>query len=134
MKIKRNFIEATLTDGTKVGFRTGPLAISAACSKAGCGTTEQLFVKLSTIDLVATLALFYGAAYEYAESRGLPTTFSMADVADWLEDLGNEKTKEISEKIQESYVPKNLNPPVDLGESTEQPSMIGSILPVSNLV
>ena len=128
-KISRNLIEATLSDGRKVGFRTGPLAISAACTKAGCSSTEQLFLKLASVDLIASLALFYGAAYEYAEQNGLPTNFSMADVGDWLEDLGPEKTTEISNKIQESYIPKNLKPPVDLG-GKEQQSKTGNMSPV----
>ena len=115
----RNTIEVEV-GGKKIGFRTGMLAISAACTAAGCRTTEELFQRITSIDLIATLALYYGAAYEYADKNKLPKDFTMSDVGDWLDDLGEEKANEIAAKMLESYTPKNSNPPEQPGEVKEQ--------------
>lgn len=126
----RNTVKFTLKDGTEIGFRTGMLAISAACTKANCKTTEELFTKVGSIDMVATLALAYGAAFEYAEHNGKDTRFSMSDVSDWIEEIGNDNAEKLYKVILESYTPKNSSPSVEPGEMKEQPSTIGNTSPV----
>lgn len=112
----RNTIEIELPDKRKVGFRTGMLAIGVACSKMKARSTEELFARIGSIDVHATIALYYGAAYDYNESKGKEVDFTMSDVADWIQEMGDENAKKVSDTLLESYLPKNYTPPENPGE------------------
>jgi len=119
----RNTVEFEL-NGKVIGFRTGMMALSVAAAECGAKTTQEFFRRLADQDLLACQALFYGAAYQYAQWKGQKVDFNATQVSEWIEDVGEEKAEGLTAKLLESYIPKNSRPPHQAGEI--QPSMIGN--------
>lgn len=122
----RNTYEIEI-DGKLRGFRGGTLSIGIACRESGAVTTDEFFDKLSAGDIVCALSLFYGAAYQYAKHNKQPIDFTSSHVSDWLDEIGTEKAREITNILLESFKPKNPRPPET---GAQQPSMNGSTSPV----
>lgn len=124
--MKRNTVEFVV-DGKTRGVRAGTMAIAIAVKECGAASTQEFYGRLAAQDLLAVQALFYGSAYQYAQWKGLPIDFNVTQVSEWIEDIGDEKAAELTDKLLESYVPKNSNPPGTPGVT--QPSTIGSTPP-----
>lgn len=120
----RNTYETEL-NGKKIGFKCGTLAIAIACREAKVKSTDELFKLMAEGDMVVALALFYGSASQYAISKKMPIDFTMDDVSDWLEELGEEESTKITTSMLESFIPKNLTAPQ---EGASQPQMNGSLV------
>jgi hypothetical protein len=133
----RNTIELEITEGEykgkKVGFRTGTFAWGMAIRESGCVTNEEYVLRLASEDVHAANALFFASAVQYAQYKGLPVDFTPAIVTEWVEDLGEDKARQLTTKLLESYVPKNSAPRKEPGQASNQQSMTGSSLQSQNV-
>lgn len=121
--MKRNTVEFQIEGKTR-GVRTGTMAIAIAVKECGAASTQEFYGRLASQDLLAVQALFYGSAYQYAQWKGQSIDFNITQVSEWIEDIGDAKASELTDKLLESYVPKNSNPPETPGVT--QPSTTGS--------
>jgi hypothetical protein len=86
-------------NGKKRGFKFGTWAIAIACEMHGKPQSE-LYKDLGwgsnqEVDLKALMHMFYGAAVHYCDSKQIKVDFTPADVSDWLDEVGLEKTMEM---------------------------------------
>lgn len=102
----RNTIEIKIS-GETIGFKTGPLAISIAVKESNCKSVNEFFNKLIEQDLTAVLALYYGSAKQYAIKKRITTDFNMADVSDWLEEMGQEQAQIVTQTLLQTFESKN---------------------------
>lgn len=115
-------------EGKKRGFRLGTYAISVAQNKYGASSIEELFRKMGigsangVGDTHAVLCLFYGAAVHYYEHKfgDHEKDFVIADVSDWMDEIGIERTTEIFSELLRVYQSKNYRPPVNPGDLKKQ--------------
>lgn len=119
--MQRNTIEIPL-GGKTIGFRSGPLAVALAIKQCGSKGTNDFFDRIVAQDLEAVLALYYGAAMQYAIKNRLPTDFNIADVSDWLEEMGFEQAQKVTHVLLESFNDgkddeKKATPPPPPGEN-----------------
>ena len=104
----------------KIGFKFGTMALAKVEEKEGKPVSQILAMLQSRkVSTMMVLHILYGAAFAYAEQRGLPTDFTVADVSDWCEEIGFEKMNEVIKQGLNQHVPKNSNPPVKTGEKQE---------------
>ncbi len=103
-----NFFETTIND-QKVGFKCGALAIAIACRESGCKTINELFAKMAEQDLLAILALFYGAACQYSGKKAPELTMDM--VSDYLEAMGEDEANKATLVMLEAFKPKKATAP-----------------------
>lgn len=99
-------------NGVKRGFKFGPRAIALAEREDGCKAGE-LFKKISEGDQLAILNMFYGAASDYCKVKKIPQDFDASDVADWVFEIGIEKSMDIYSKGLNAYTEKNLKAPAE---------------------
>ena len=96
------------------------MSLAIAIKESGCLSIDELILKLNMADLTAANAFFYGCAYQYFQWKGLPVDFNMTHVSEWVEDLGVDRMKELTDKLLESYKGKNPDPPMKSGENQPQ--------------
>ncbi len=110
-----NVYETELPDGTKVGFKCGSYAIAIACREAKVDSIQELFAKMADQDLLAIIALFYGAACQYKLSQKQEVDISPDTVSDWIEAMGEEKANKATLVLLETLKPKNVQAPTTEG-------------------
>jgi len=103
-------IQEVEINGKKRGFKFGPRAIALGEREDGCKAGE-LFKKMNQGDQLAILNIFYGAALDYAKVKKIEVDFDSSDVADWVYDIGLQKSLAILGDGLKSYFEKNLKAP-----------------------
>lgn len=118
--------------GKKRGFKFGTYAMAIACRAENCKVGELLKkIGLTTevkegeersgnIDLMALLNFYHAAAVAHAEHNKQPVDFTVQDVSDWLDELGEEKMAKITTEGLTQYEPKNERAPETPGATTSQ--------------
>lgn len=86
-------------EGKKVGFRFNMLAFGKACEIEKC-SLDDLFMKLGigeegNVNIITMNNLFYAAAINFYEGRGLEIDFKAQDVSDWLDFIGIQSATEM---------------------------------------
>lgn len=130
--IERNTVVVDVGE-RKIGFRNGMLSIAACYRELGVKSDAEFRERLVQGNIEAVIAMCYGAAYEYAKRNKQSTEFTLSEVGDWLEQMGNEQAEKVTAILLEAYIPKNVAPPEKAGES-EQASKIGNTSPELSLV
>lgn len=105
-----NGIEEVEIRGVKRGFKFGPRSVALAEREDGCAA-GQLFTKMAAGDQLAVLNMFYGAALDYCNVNKLKVDFNSSEVADWVFEIGLEKSMDILTKGLNTYSEKNLVAP-----------------------
>lgn len=106
-----NVYEAEV-NGQKIGFKCGSLAIAIACREAKAASVQELFAKMKEQDLLAILALFYGAACQYRQSKKQSVDdLTMDTVSDWIEGMGEAKALDATMVLLQTLTPKNAQAP-----------------------
>jgi hypothetical protein len=104
-----------------IGFRFNMLAMGRACRLEDC-TLDQLFARMGinqsgTADLMAVTHYLYAAAMNYTEGKGLLVDYKAPDVADWIEEIGYDKTLKMIEAVLLTPETKNQEAPSETGLS-----------------
>jgi hypothetical protein len=105
--MERNVFETEL-NGKKIGFKFGTLAVSIACREAKAKSVQELIAMMASEDLLASVAMFYGGAIQYKESRNIKDDINPDTVSDWIEQMGEEIAGKATAVMLEKLVPKNL--------------------------
>ncbi len=103
--MQRNTIEVEF-NGKKIGFKCGPLAIAHACRESNNKTIQDLIQSMAKGDLLTILSLFYGSAIQYGNIG-----VTMDKVSDWMEEMGEENAQLVTDKLLETFRPKNQEAP-----------------------
>lgn len=114
-------------DGVKRGFKFGTYAIAVACEKDGSDDINELFTRCGFIgdgnrSLKSLLNFFYGAAVNYAEHNGYEVDFNVANVSDWIDEIGMDKMNDLAAGGITAHEAKNSQPPANPGETTDSQS------------
>jgi hypothetical protein len=96
----------------KIGFKFGTMALGITQRKEG-KSLKQILEQLASgkVDTLTLLNILYGAAVQYADSKGKEGDFSVSDVSDWCEEIGFSEMQEVISKGLNQYVPKNSTSP-----------------------
>jgi hypothetical protein len=96
----------------KRGFKFGTFAFAVACKEDGTPLSELLKkigvgVENPTVDIMALLNVFYGAAVQYAKEKRQPLDFHPVDISNWMDELGVDEVTRILTNGLTQYSPKN---------------------------
>ncbi len=109
-------IGKTIYEYEGFGFKFGMYASSV--SEKVSGTNISGLIKRMAVEGESTTAIlqyFYGGAVAYDKYKKIERTLELSDVADFLEQLGDEETVKI---FNESLgVPKNSEAPKETGQT-----------------
>jgi hypothetical protein len=97
--------------GEKRGFKLGTYTFKLINQMSNTKTINDVFTKMSEHSEDFTSVFYYCCAKHYAMSKKLPVDFEEVHVADWLDDLGAEKVKVLTEELFKVYLTKNLKAP-----------------------
>lgn len=119
--------------GVKRGFKFGTYAFSIACEKEGDIDLNTLFkrvgfpykddkgnAKADKAKPKTLIHLFYGAAVHFAEDNEKPVDFKVSTVANWMDELGEEKLMPMINESFFSHIPKNSESLAKTGEPALQ--------------
>ena len=119
--------------GVKRGFKFGTYALSVACEKEGdidlntlfkrCGfpyKDEKGNPKADKAKPKSLLSLFYGAAVHFAEDNDQAIDFKVSSVANWMDEVGQEKLMSMINESFFPYVPKNFESLTEMREPVLQ--------------
>ena len=130
--MRKGIIEFKVGDVDR-GFKFGTYAFAIASKEEGCSLSE-LFKRIGIpyevtledkttetrrdeVNIMTLLNVFYGAAVQYAEQQTkTKPNFTVADVSDWIDELGLAKTQEILMEGLGQYQPKNSTSLAETGE------------------
>jgi hypothetical protein len=110
--MEHNTIEIEV-DGKKVGFQCGNLAIAIACREANTPTVQDLLLMMAKFDLLASLALLYGAYCQFNNTKA--PDFTMKMMSDISEKMTEEQSDMVAKKMLERFIPKNAKAPQATG-------------------
>lgn len=103
--------------GVKRGFRLGTYTWVLIAEETGITDIPSVFSEIGKQNLKVTAQFYFCTAKHYASSKKQDVDFTALDVSDWLDELGEEKTAEITTELTKIYKPKNSNPPETPGAS-----------------
>lgn len=98
-------------DGKQRGFKLGTYTFKLINQAAGTQTIEEVFSKLSEKREDFACTFYYCCAKHWAMSSKIPVDFEEVDVADWLDELGHDRVREITTELLKVYISKNLKAP-----------------------
>src|SRR6187401_2780438 len=99
-------------EGKTRGFKFGTYTFNIINKLVGTKTTEEVFEKLKEGTVEFTAAFYLACAQHYCMSKKVPIDFEEVDVIDWLDELGFERTQNITTDLLKIYTTKNLSAPV----------------------
>ncbi len=114
----RNTIEVEY-QGKTYGFRSGTFAWGLAIRESGSIDNESFVKRLALADVTAAAAIFYASYVQYQQWKNKPIELNLVQISELIEDLGTEKVQPIMNKLLESYLPKNHQPPQKVGEQAQ---------------
>lgn len=97
--------------GKQRGFTLGTYTFKLINQTAGTKTIEEVFEKMQSNDIGFNLTFYFCCAKHYAMKLKQTIDFEEVDVADWLDELGQAKTAELTKELFEVYLLKNLKAP-----------------------
>lgn len=103
-----NSVEVEI-NGKQVGFKCGMLAIGIACRESGATSIQDFLNRIVNQDLISLLALFYGSACQFSGKKAPELTMDM--VSDWMEEMGEENARKVTNVLLEYFKPKNDKAP-----------------------
>ena len=97
--------------GKTRGFKLGTYTFKLINQEAGTKTIEEVFerMKSGATDFASTF--YFCCAKHYAMSKKQAIDFEEVDVADWLDELGLDKTAQITTELFKVYTSKNAEAP-----------------------
>lgn len=113
--------------GVERGFRFGTWAMKVIADESGVKDIKKTFRLIQGIDdegnrtdpdLNTMLIFYYACAVNYAKHMKQRIDFEVYDVSEWVSELGFERINEMTLQLFDMYTSKNLNPPVETGETT----------------
>jgi hypothetical protein len=99
--------------GKQRGFKLGTYTFKLINQATGTKTVEEVFARLNEKDESYTLSFYFCCAKHHELSNKKPVDFEEIDVADWLDELGAEKVKEITTELFKVYLKKKHDSPSD---------------------
>lgn len=98
-------------EGKTRGFKFGTYTFNLINKLAGTKSTEEVFEKLKEGTVEFTAAFYLACAQHYCMSKKIEIDFQEVDVIDWLDELGFERTQNITTDLLKIYTTKNLKAP-----------------------
>jgi hypothetical protein len=102
--------------GKQRGFKLGTYTFKLINQATGTKTVEEVFAKLKEHDEGFTCTFYYCCAKHHALSNKSEVDFEEVDVADWLDELGTDKVREITTELFKVYISKNQTAPQMVGQ------------------
>lgn len=93
------------------GFKFGTYTFKLINEATGTKTIADVFEKFKENDEGFTIAFYFCCAKHWAMSRKEEVDFNEVDVADWLDELGKDKLREITTELFKVYLAKNQTAP-----------------------
>lgn len=119
--IERN--EATFEiDGITRGFKFGTYTFVLINKLSGTKTTDEVFKGIESGDMDSMSTFYYACAIHWHKNKKKEIDFEEVHVMDWLDEIGFEKAREITDDLIKTFQIKNLPAP-ETGQL--QPSMNG---------
>lgn len=115
--------------GKTRGFKLGTYTFKLINQATGTKTVEEVFERFKENNQEFALAFYYCCAKHHALSNKQEIDFEEVDVADWIDDIGFDKLREMTTDLFKVYISKNLQAPVT---GPQQQSSNGMLLPSSN--
>ena len=106
--------------GKKRGFKLGTYTFKLINEVTGTKTIQDVFDRFKENDEGYTCSFYYCCAKHYSLSNKQQVDFTEVDVADWLDELGPDKVREITTELFKVYLSKNQIAPQETGQTTQQ--------------
>ena len=97
--------------GQQRGFKLGTYTFKLINQHAGTKTIQDVFEKFKEGNEDFTSTFYFCCAKHWAMSNKKEIDFQEVDVADWLDELGQVRVKEMTEELFKVYITKNLKAP-----------------------
>jgi MinD-like ATPase involved in chromosome partitioning or flagellar assembly len=98
-------------DGIKRGFKLGTYTFKLINQVSETKTIQDVIQKLTNQDEEFTSIFYFCCAKHWAMANKIPIDFEEVHVADWMDELGSERMKEITGELFKVYISKNLKAP-----------------------
>jgi hypothetical protein len=108
-------------NGVKRGFKLGPYTFKLINQVSDTKTIDDVLKKMKDESQDFAFILYFCCAKHWAMINKLPIDFEEVHVAEWIEELGSDRMKEITEELFKTFMAKNVKAP-----------MTGQELPLSN--
>lgn len=93
--------------GKQRGFKLGTYTFKLINQITGTKTIQDVFDRLQEKDEGFGASFYFCCAKHYALSNKKEIDFEEVDVADWLDELGFDKVREITTELLKMYISKN---------------------------
>lgn len=97
--------------GQTRGLKLGTYTFKLINELAGTKTIQDVMERFTQGDDGFNCSFYFCCAKHWAMSKKKEIDFAEVDVIDWLDELGQEKVKEITNSLFKVYVEKNLKAP-----------------------